>query len=83
MSGYLFFRGEKMDNHEKIQYCKNNGLSVTFIAKEVGLSPATLTKWIRGEKGITHKNEKLIELALQNIVKRLYKNVGDFNDRHL
>ena len=72
-----------MNTLEKLQYCKNNGLSVTFIAKEVGLSPATLTKWIRGKKGITHKNEKLIELALQNIVKRLYKNVGYYNDGNL
>ena len=83
MKGYLFFGGEHMNTLEKLQYCKNNGLSITFIAKEVGLSPATLTKWLRGEKGITHKNEKLIELALQNIVKRLYENVGDFNDRNL
>ncbi len=72
-----------MNTAEKLQYCKNNGLSITFIAKEAGLSPATLTKWLRGEKGITHKNEKLIELTLQNIVKRLYENVGDFNDRNL
>ena len=80
---YLFFGGEDMNTLEKLQYCKNNGLSITFIAKEVGLSPATLTKWLRGEKGITHKNEKLTELTLQNIVKRLYENVGDFNDRNL
>ena len=53
-----------MNTLEKLQYCKNNGLSITFIAKEVGLSPATLTKWLRGEKGITHKNEKLTELTL-------------------
>ena len=72
-----------MNTLEKLQYCKNNGLSITFIAKEVGLSTATLTKWLRGEKGITHKNEKLTELTLQNIVKRLYENVGDFNDRIL
>ena len=72
-----------MNTLEKLQYCKNNGLSITFIANEVGLSPATLTKWLRGEKGITHKNEKLTKLTLQNIVKRLYENVGDFNDRNL
>ena len=72
-----------MNTLEKLQYCKNNGLSITFIANEINLSPATLTKWLRGEKGITHKNENLIEFALQNIVQRLYDNIGGCNDRDL
>ena len=44
-----------MNTLEKLQYYKNNGLSVTFIAKEVGLSPATLTKWIRGKRALRIK----------------------------
>ena len=37
-------------------------------------------KWLRGEKGITRKNEKL---TLRKIATELYDNVGDYNDGNL
>ena len=72
-----------MTTLEKLQYCKENGFSLTYIAQKVELAPATLTKWLRGEKGITRKNEKLIELTLRKIATELYNNVGDYNDGNL
>lgn len=72
-----------MSTLEKLIYCKNHGISITYIAKQLDLAPATLTKWIRGEKGITSRNEKLIEQTLHQLAKELWDNIGDFNDRNL
>ena len=68
---------------DKLLFCKEHGISLTYIANQVSLAPATITKWIRGEKGITAKNEKNIELALQKLAKEIWENVGDYNDRNL
>ena len=70
-----------MTTLEKLQYCKNHGISVTYIANQLELSPATLTKWLRGEKGITKRNEKAIELTLQKLAQDIWVNVGENNDR--
>ena len=68
-----------MTTLEKLQFCKNHGLSITYIASVIELNPATLTKWLRGEKGITKRNEKIVELTLQQIAKEIWENVGDNN----
>ncbi len=68
---------------DKLLFCKEHGISLTYIANQVNLAPATITKWIRGEKGITAKNEKNIELALQKLAKEIWENIGDYNDRNL
>lgn len=70
-----------MTTLEKLQYCKNHGISMTYIANQLELSPATLTKWLRGEKGITKRNEKAIELTLQKLAQDIWANVGENNDR--
>jgi len=72
-----------MTTIEKLQYCKEHGISMSYIANLIDLNPATLTKWLRGEKGITHKNEKAIELTLQKLAHDIWVNVGDNNDRDL
>lgn len=56
-----------MNIKEKLQFFSDNGMSVSFIAKKIGISPSTLNKWLRGEKGITHKNEELVFSTLQKI----------------
>ena len=56
-----------MSIKEKLQFFANNGMSVSYIARKINVNPATLSKWLRGEKGITHKNEALLLEALQNI----------------
>lgn len=72
-----------MTTLEKLQFCKEHGISITYIANITELNPATLTKWLRGEKGITKRNEKIIELTLQKIAKEIWENIGDSNDRDL
>ena len=52
---------------EKLQYFSDNGMSVSFIARKMGVEVSTLSKWLRGEKGITHKNEEKVLLALKEI----------------
>lgn len=69
-----------MTTLEKLQYCKEHGISITYIARLLELSPATLTKWLRGEKGISNKNQKAIELTLQKFAKDIWINVGENND---
>lgn len=68
---------------EKLLFCKEHGISLTYIANQTELAPATITKWIRGEKGITAKNERHIELTLYKLAKEIWENVGDYNGRNL
>ena len=56
-----------MNIKDKLQFFADNGMSVSFIARKIGVNPSTLSKWLRNEKGITHKNENLILSALQEI----------------
>lgn len=58
---------------EKLQFFADNGMSITFIANQMGVSASTLTKWLRDEKGITHKNEALVLSTLQNITNSFIK----------
>ena len=52
---------------EKLQYFSDNGMSVSFIARKMGVEVSTHSKWLRGEKGITHKNEEKVLLTLKEI----------------
>lgn len=52
---------------EKLQYFSDNGMSVSFIARKMGVEVSTLSKWLRGEKGIAHKNEEKVLLTLKKI----------------
>lgn len=62
-----------MNIKEKLQFFSDNGMSISFIARKIGISPSTLNKWLRGEKGITHKNEKLVFSILQKITNDFVK----------
>lgn len=57
---------------EKLQFFSDNGMSVSFIARKMNVNPATLSKWLKDEKGITHKNEELLNNTLQKIAEDLY-----------
>ena len=57
----------KITVKEKLQYFSDNGMSVSFIARKMGVEVSTLSKWLRGEKGITHKNEEKVLLTLKEI----------------
>lgn len=53
---------------EKLQACVTNGLPISYIARKMAVDPSTLSKWLRGEKGITHKNEERLLSTLQEII---------------
>ena len=72
-----------MTTLDKLIFCKEHGISISYIASRIGLNPATLTKWIRGEKGITRRNEKCIELTLQQLAHEIWEEIGDNDDRYL
>lgn len=56
---------------EKLQTYVNNGGSATHIARMIGIDASTLNKWLKGSKGITHKNENFVNEALKETVKNL------------
>lgn len=53
---------------EQLQFFSDHGVSVSYIARRMGVEPSTLNKWLRGEKGITHKNENLLFLTLKKML---------------
>lgn len=62
---------ENMSIKEKLQLFVNCGMQVSYIAKRMGVDPSTLTKWLNGQKGITHKNEDKLNLTLKEIADEL------------
>lgn len=72
-----------MTTLEKLIFCKEHGVSMSYIAEQARVVPATITRWIRGEKGISKKNQQDIELALLKLAKEIWNNIGDLNDRNL
>ena len=66
-------RGEsKMNVKEKLIFFSEHGISMSYIARRIGIDPSTLTKWIKEQKGITHKNENKIDETLQQLAEELY-----------
>lgn len=72
-----------MTTLEKLIFCKEHGISLTYIANKTELAPATITRWIRGEKGMTEKNQRHIEIILQNLAKEIWEKIGEEYDRNL
>ena len=72
-----------MTTQEKLIFCKEHGISMSYIAERARVAPATITRWIRGEKGISKKNEEDIELTLHKIAQEIWEGIGDSNDRNL
>ena len=62
---------ENMSIKEKLQFFVNCGMQVSSIAKRMEVDPSTLTKWLNGQKGITHKNEDKLNLTLKEIADEL------------
>lgn len=66
-----------MSVKEKLLFCVKHGMAIKYIAERMDVDPSTLSKWLRGQKGITHKNENLLELTLQQIVNEMQAALGD------
>lgn len=54
---------------EKLEFFVQHGMTIKYIAKRMEVDPSTLSKWLSGAKGITHKNENKLNLTLQEIAK--------------
>lgn len=61
---------------EKLSFCVKHGMAIKYIAERMGVDPSTLSKWLRGQKGITHKNEDLLELTLKDIINEMQETLG-------
>ena len=61
-----------MNVKEKLIFFSEHGISMSYIARRIGIDPSTLTKWIKEQKGITHKNENKIDETLQQLAEELY-----------
>lgn len=57
---------------EKLIFFSEHGISMSYLARRIGIDPSTLTKWVREQKGITHKNENKIEETLRQLAEELY-----------
>lgn len=53
---------------EKLSFCIEHGMAIKYVAERMKVDPSTLSKWLKGQKGITHKNENLLELTLKEII---------------
>lgn len=56
---------------EKLKFFVQHGMAIKYIAERMEVDPSTLSKWLSGAKGITHKNEDKLNLTLQQIAKEL------------
>lgn len=56
---------------EKLEFFVQHGMAIKYIAERMEVDPSTLSKWLSGAKGITHKNENKLNLTLQQIAKEL------------
>lgn len=66
-------RGEdEMNVKEKLIFFSEHGISMSYLARRIGIDPSTLTKWIKEQKGITHKNENKIDETLRQLAEELY-----------
>lgn len=57
-----------MNIKEKLQFFIDNGMSISYIAEKMEVNYSTLSKWLKGQKNISRKNEELVLITLQNIV---------------
>lgn len=57
-----------MNIKEKLQFFVDNGMSISYIAERMRVNYSTLSKWLKGQKNISRKNEELVSITLQNIV---------------
>lgn len=68
-----------MSPKEKLFFFANHGMSISFIAKEMGVDNSTLNKWLNGKKGITHKNEEKLLITLRQITND-FLNIMEMSD---
>lgn len=65
-----------MTTKEKLSFFIEHGMTIKYIAERMGVETSTLSKWLHGQKGITHKNETLLDLTLHQILKEMQESLG-------
>jgi len=65
---YSMRGGIIMTNKQKLQFFVDNGMSLSYISKQMNVNITTLSKWLHNQKGISTKNEEKLLLILQDIV---------------
>lgn len=58
-----------MTSKEKLQFFIDNGISLSYIARQMNVNITTLSKWLNNLKGLSKNNEQKLLLVLQTIVK--------------
>ena len=66
-----------MSIKEKLQFFIDNGMSISYIAEKMGVNYSTLSKWLKGQKNISRKNEELVFITLQKIVEIFQQKMED------
>ena len=59
--------GYDMKLKKQLQFFVDNGMSLSYIAKLMGVDLTTLSKWLHNQKGLSAKNEEKLYYTLQNI----------------
>lgn len=66
-----------MNIKEKLQFFIDNGMSISYVAGKMGVNYSTLSKWLKGQKNISRKNEELVLITLQNIVENFQQKLEE------
>lgn len=66
-----------MNIKEKLQFFIDNGMSISYVAEKMGVNYSTLSKWLKGQKNISRKNEELVLITLQNIVENFQQKLEE------
>lgn len=61
---------------EKLLFFVAHGIAIKYVAERMHVNPSTLSKWLSGNKGITHKNEEKLNTTLQEIAKEFATLMG-------
>lgn len=61
---------------EKLSFFVEHGMAIKYIAERMGVETSTLSKWLHNQKGITHKNETLLDLTLNKILQEMQEALG-------
>ena len=66
-----------MNVKEKLQFFIDNGLSISYVAERMNVNYSTLSKWLKGQKNISRKNEELVLITLRNIVENFQQKLEE------
>lgn len=56
---------------EKLNYLKNEGVSISHIAKIANTTPQTVSLWMNGKKNISVHLENSLNCAINEFIKRM------------